>query len=74
MLITPAMAPRARPNGFSASPVGVDGKVFLHQRRGETFVLKAGKTFELLHVKKMNEKVTTDNHGRPLVLHSREAP
>ena len=37
-------------NGFSASPVGVDGKVFFTNDEGETFVLKAGKTFELLHV------------------------
>ena len=47
----------AGPNGFSASPVGVDGKVFFTNDQGETFVLKAGKTFELLHVNKMNEKM-----------------
>jgi outer membrane protein assembly factor BamB len=41
-------------NGFSASPVGVDGKVFFTNEEGETFVLKAGKTFELLHVNKVN--------------------
>ncbi|MDQ3071068.1 MAG: PQQ-like beta-propeller repeat protein [Acidobacteriota bacterium] len=44
-------------NGFSASPVGVDGKVFFTNEEGETFVLKAGKTFELLHVNKVNEPV-----------------
>jgi outer membrane protein assembly factor BamB len=43
--------------GFSASPVGVDGKVFFTNDLGETFVLKAGKTFELLHVNKLNEPV-----------------
>jgi outer membrane protein assembly factor BamB len=42
-------------NGFSASPVGVDGKVFFTNEGGETFVLKAGKTFELLHVNTVNE-------------------
>jgi outer membrane protein assembly factor BamB len=42
-------------NGFSTSPVGVDGKVFFTNEEGETFVLKAGKTFELLHVNKVNE-------------------
>ena len=47
----------AGPNGFSASPVGVDGKVFFTNDEGETFVLKAGKTFELLHVNRMNEKM-----------------
>lgn len=41
--------------GFSASPVGADGKVFFTNDMGETFVLKAGKTFELLHVNRMNE-------------------
>src|SRR5687767_12020036 len=40
--------------GFSASPVGVDGKVFFTNDEGETFVLKAGSTFELLHVNKLN--------------------
>ena len=43
--------------GFSASPVGVDGKVFFTNDQGETFVIKAGKTFELLHVNRMNERM-----------------
>ena len=43
--------------GFSASPVGVDGKVFFTNDEGETFVLKAGPTFELLHVNKLNAQV-----------------
>ena len=42
-------------SGFSASPVGVDGKVFFTNDEGETFVLKAGPSFEMLHVNKMNE-------------------
>jgi outer membrane protein assembly factor BamB len=45
----------ARREGFSASPVGVDGKVFFTNDEGETFVLKAGPTFELLHVNTMGE-------------------
>ena len=40
--------------GFSASPVGVDGKVFFTNDEGETFVLKAGPTFQLLHVNRLN--------------------
>ena len=44
-------------SGFSASPVGVDGKVFLTNEGGETFVVKAGKTFELLHVNNLDEPV-----------------
>ena len=44
-------------SGFSSSPVGVDGKVFVTNDEGETFVVKAGKTFELLHVNKVDEPV-----------------
>ena len=43
--------------GFSASPVGVNGKVFFTNDEGETFVLKAGSTFELLHVNRLNAQV-----------------
>ena len=42
--------------GFSASPVAVDGKVFFTNDEGETFVLRAGKTFDLLHVNRMGER------------------
>jgi hypothetical protein len=40
--------------GFSASPDVVNGKVFFTNEEGETFVLKAGSTFELLHVSRLN--------------------
>jgi outer membrane protein assembly factor BamB len=46
---------RASREGFSASPVAFDGKVFFTNDEGETFVLKAGSTFELLHVNKLDE-------------------
>lgn len=42
--------------GFSASPVAVNGKVFFTNDQGETFVLKAGPTFELLHVNAIGER------------------
>jgi len=42
--------------GFSASPVGVDGKIFFTNDEGETFVVKAGPTFELLHVNKLHAR------------------
>ena len=42
--------------GFSASPVALDGKVFFTNDEGETFVLKAGPDFELLHVNSIGEK------------------
>ena len=35
--------------GFSASPVAVDGKVFFTNDNGTTFVVRAGPEFELLH-------------------------
>jgi outer membrane protein assembly factor BamB len=43
--------------GFSASPVGVDGKVFFTNDDGETFVVRAGPKFELLRVNPLNAKV-----------------
>jgi len=45
----------ARREGFSASPVAVDGKVFFTNDEGETFVLKAGPTFQLLHMNSIGE-------------------
>lgn len=43
--------------GFSASPVAVDGKIFFTNDDGETFVVRAGPKFELLHVNKLNASV-----------------
>ena len=40
----------AQREGFSASPVAVDGNVFFTNDDGETFVLRAGPTFDLLRV------------------------
>ena len=40
---------RAVREGFSASPVYVDGKVFFTNDDGITFVLRAGDEFDLLH-------------------------
>ena len=45
----------AQREGFSASPVAVDGKVFFTNDEGETFVLRAGPKFELLHVNQIGE-------------------
>lgn len=47
----------ARREGFSASPVFADGKVFFTNDDGETFVLKAGPKFELLRVNRLNAPV-----------------
>ena len=45
----------ARREGFSASPVALDGKVFFTNDDGETFVLRAGDTFEILRVNPLGE-------------------
>ena len=47
----------AQREGFSASAVAVDGKVFFTNDDGETFVLKAGPAFQLLHVNTLGESV-----------------
>jgi outer membrane protein assembly factor BamB len=47
----------ARAEGFSASPVGVDGKVFFTNDDGETFVVRAGPVFELIRVNALGERV-----------------
>lgn len=46
----------AQREGFSASPVAVDGKVFFTNDQGQTFVLKAAPTFELLHANEIGER------------------
>ncbi|MEO2198882.1 MAG: PQQ-binding-like beta-propeller repeat protein [bacterium] len=42
-------------NGFTASPWAYNGKIFLLSEDGETFVVKAGPEFEILHKNPMNE-------------------
>ncbi len=49
----------AQREGFSASPVAVDGKIFFTNDDGDTFVLRAGSKFELLHVNRMGEGILT---------------
>jgi outer membrane protein assembly factor BamB len=46
-----------RREGFSASPVAVNGQVFFTNDDGETFVLKTGRTFALSHVNELGEGV-----------------
>lgn len=45
----------AQREGFSASPVAVDGKIFFTNDQGDTFVLRAGPTFELLRTNRIGE-------------------
>jgi len=46
-----------RREGFSSSPVTVNGQVFFTNDDGETFVLKASRRFELSHVNQLGEAV-----------------
>jgi outer membrane protein assembly factor BamB len=47
----------ARREGFSASPVVADDKVFFTNDSGETFVLRAGPEFEVLRVNRLEATV-----------------
>ncbi len=42
--------------GFSAAPVAFGGKVFFTNDNGETFVIREGPDFELLHVNRLEER------------------
>jgi len=41
--------------GFSASPVAADGRLYLSSEDGDVFVVKAGRTYELLATNRMGE-------------------
>jgi outer membrane protein assembly factor BamB len=42
---------------FSASPVAFDGKILITSEDGDTFVIRAGPRFELLHTNSLDEPV-----------------
>jgi hypothetical protein len=42
-------------SGFTASPWGYNGKVFVLSEAGDTYVIKAGPAFEILHTNSLNE-------------------
>jgi outer membrane protein assembly factor BamB len=46
----------AQREGFSASPVVVNGELFFTNDEGETFVVKAGRQFQLLHSNTLGER------------------
>jgi outer membrane protein assembly factor BamB len=46
----------AQREGFSASPVAVNGKVFITNDEGQTFVVQAGREFKLLHVNELGAR------------------
>ncbi len=45
---------RSSREGFSASPVAVEGKVFFTNDMGQTFVVEAGPEFAVLHTNELN--------------------
>jgi outer membrane protein assembly factor BamB len=45
----------AQREGFSASPVAADGKIFFTNDQGDTFVLRDAPTFELLRTNRIGE-------------------
>ena len=42
--------------GFSASPVHVNGRIYFTNDEGQTFVVEAGRQFKLLHVNDLGEQ------------------
>ena len=46
----------AQREGFSASPVVVNNELFFTNDEGETFVVKAGREFKLLHTNSLGER------------------
>ncbi|MEY4634728.1 MAG: hypothetical protein RJA55_526 [Acidobacteriota bacterium] len=46
----------AQREGFSASPVHVNGKIFFTNDDGQTFVVQKGRKFNLLHVNEMGAR------------------
>ena len=42
--------------GFSASPVHVNGKIFFTNDDGQTFVVQAGRKFNLLHINELGAR------------------
>jgi len=47
---------RASREGFSSSPVALDGKVFFTNDEGQTFVLEVGPEFKLLHINELHAR------------------
>src|SRR4029077_9601279 len=45
------------PATFTASPVAFDGKILLTSEDGDTFVIKAGPTFEVIRTNSLGEPV-----------------
>ena len=46
-------------SGFSASPVAADGRIYLSSEDGDIFVVRSGRTFELLSRNAMGEPLMT---------------
>ena len=42
-------------SGFSASPVAAGGRIYLSSEDGDIFIVRAGRTFEILGRQRMGE-------------------
>ena len=61
----PAARRKSGAGGFSASPVAAAGRIYLSSEDGDIFVVRAGRTFELLSTNPMGEIVmATPAHHR----------
>jgi outer membrane protein assembly factor BamB len=60
------------PGSFSASPVAADGKIYCASEDGDVYVVKAGRTFELLSTNRIGEALmaTPAISGNTLYLRS----
>ena len=46
------------PGAYNSSPIASEGRVYLSSNEGTTFVVKAGREFELLHENSLGERIT----------------
>jgi outer membrane protein assembly factor BamB len=42
----------------NSSPIAGDGRIYVSNNEGTTFVVKAGREFELLHTNSLGERIT----------------
>jgi outer membrane protein assembly factor BamB len=60
---------------FSSSPLAADGRIYVGNRDGATFVIKPGRTFELVATNRLDGQIfaTPAAVGRALYLRTDEA-
>ena len=53
-----AQAADVQPGNCNSSPIASDGRIYLSNNDGKTFVVKAGPAFELLATNDLGERIT----------------